>query len=749
LTAQFARRHDLVNNVTQRITQRLHRSRFHVQYDGLAMSLTRQLLPRRTWKKLISWTLIGALLPGCSGPEKKITYLGDPGNLDYHDHVLEIDHPDLDEPTPDVVAATKKPRRLGDRSRDEIWDLSLSEAIHLALVNNKILRVRGDFRTAGSQVLANADNVPSLYDPAVRDSGVLFGGRGVEAALSSFDPIFNTQMIWGSNAAIQNNIFLSGGLQRGSVLNTDTGAFTTGITKNFAYGAALSVAQNINYQFANVVGQLFPSVYTGNVQLQYTQPLWAGAGADFARIAGPFNTQLAGVSGVNQGVVISRINTDLAVADFELAVRNHLRDVEEAYWDLYLAYRTYDTNVEARNSFLRSWRFAQANKGVGKFSDLDELQSRQAYFQGRATTEDSLQNLYNIETQLRRLCGLPSADGRIIRPKDDPNTGEFIPDWKLCLAEALTRREELRRQKWNIKSLELQLRAARSLVNPQLNFISSYQINGFGNNLFNINGPPTPGPGGIDLQSYFQTQSAANQTGYTLGFQFNMPFGFRQALSQVRNYELRVAKAKEDLAQQELEICHELTTTFQNMAWRFQTAQSNYNRWQVAEAQIPGRENRYRTGVPGIDTSVLLQQWLTTRTDAATAEVTFYTSVIEYQKALTDLQFRKGTLLELNNVHLAEGTWTPEAYNDAFRRALARSYAIDAFDIDPVHQEPEHFQREGWIGGVDLMDSAPHAPAHPDDPAGVHSKSEALSFPAPQLDGLPPEEPLPDEPPDR
>jgi len=712
------------------------------------MSLTRQLLHRRLWKKLISLTLIGAMLPGCSGPDKKITYLGNPEPLDYKDHVMEIDHPDVDEPTPDAVAATKKPRKMGDRSRDEIWDLSLSEAIHLALVNNKILRVRGDFRTAGSQVYINADGVPSVYDPAIQDSGVLFGGRGVEAALSAFDPQFTTSMLWGSNSAIQNNLFLSGGLSTGSVLNTDTGAFSTGIGKTFANGGNLSVAENTNYLFSNAVAQLFPSVYTGNVQLQYTQPLWAGAGTEYTRIAGPASTNIGGVSGVSQGVVISRINTDISVANFEMNVRNNLRDLEETYWDLYLAYRTYDTNVEARNSFLRSWRFAQANKGVGKFSDLDELQSRQAFFQGRAAVEDSLQNLYNLETQLRRLCGLASADGRIIRPKDDPNTGEYIPDWNLCLAEALTRREELRREKWNVKSLELQLQAAKSLVAPQLNFISSYQINGYGNNLFNIKGAPTPGPGGVDLQSYFQTLTAANQNGFTTGFQFAMPFGFRQARSQVRNYELRLAKAKAVLEQQELEICHELTTTFQNMAWRFQTAQSNYNRWQIAEAQIAGRENRYRTGVPGIDTSVLLQQWLTTRTDAATAEVTFYTSVIEYQKALTDLHFRKGTLLELNNVHLAEGTWTPEAYDNALRRACARSYAMDAPDFDPVHTEPPVFDRKGMIPGIDMIDAGQPAAGDPNDPQGVHSKSGALSFPAPaKSESMPPEQSLPDETP--
>jgi outer membrane protein TolC len=705
------------------------------------MSTIHQTLRNRTfWKKLVSLALAGAMLPGCSGPEKSLTYVGEPEQLDAQDHVMEIDHPEVDEPTPDVVAAAKKPRRIGDRNRDEIWDLTLVEAIHLALMNSKVIRTQGEFQgnvnsvgtpIATQQVWTNPINVQSIYDPAIQDSGVLLGGKGVEAALSQFDPTFNMQSVWGSNDSIQNNTITSGGLQKGNILNADTTQFTAGISKNFAYGANFTVNQNINYQFLgpNLPTQLYPSVYTGQLQFQYTQPLWAGAGAEFTRIAGPLNTQLQGVSGVNQGVAISRINTDISVAAFEANVRNQLFDLEKTYWDLYLAYRRYDTNVEARNSFLRSWRFAQANKGVGKFSDLDELQSRQAYFQQRALVEQSLQQLYDIELQLRRLCALPSSDGRIIRPKDDPTTGEFVADWNISLAEALTRREELRQQKWNVKSLELQLKAAKSLVHPQLNLISSYQINGFGNNLFDIVGKETPGPGGADIQSFFQTQGAANQRGYTLGFQFNMPLGFRQALSQVRNYELRLSKAREVLANQELEVCYELSRTFQNLAWRWQTAQTNYNNWQVAEAQVPGRENRYRTGVPNIDTSVLLQQWLQTRTDAATAEVNFYSSVVEYQKSIADLHYRKGTLLELNNVHLAESSWTPEAYRDALRRAIARSYAIDASKIDPVHTEPEPFERQGWLGSVELMGTGIPEPAADPLPDDLHSKSGHLSVP--------------------
>jgi outer membrane protein TolC len=659
------------------------------------------VLSRRGWKRLAKLALVAALLPGCSGSDKQLTYLGDAAFCDYEDKALQIDQPAVDEPTPENVAVGRKPRTLGDRTRDEVWDLSLAEVIHLALINNRILRVRGDYRSAGSSIFTNPDGIASTYDAAIRESGVLFGGRGVEAALADFDTQWSTNMVWGYNSQRLNNLFLGGGLAPGGVLNQDTANFTTSLRKNFGYGATMQVGQTWNYNWSDQPAQLFPSVYTGNLGFNYTQPLWAGAGAEFTRIAGPLNPNFQGITGVNQGVTIARINVDMTLVEFEAQVRNMLKDVEETYWDLYLAYRSYDALIEARNSVLRSWRFADANKGAGKFNDLDEGQARDAYFEARVATEDALQNLYALETQLRRLCGLPSTDGRIIRPSDEPLTNEFIPEWHASLAEGLTHRQELRRQKWNIKSLELQLCAAQSLTNPQFNFVSSYQLNGFGNDLFGSDGPP--GTPGADLQSAYRQLFQGDQHSWTAGFQFSMPLGFRSANAQVRNIELRLAKARDVLAMQELEVSHELTTAFQNLAWRYQTAQTNYNRWQTAESVIPGRESRYRSGVPGIDTSILLDQWLQARRRAVQAEIAFYTSVIEYNKALTDLHFRKGTLLEVNNVHLAEGMWTPEAYKDAIRRAWARSFAFDAPNWDPVHTEPQSLVREGYLGTVEFM----------------------------------------------
>jgi outer membrane protein TolC len=634
------------------------------------------------------------LVSGCAGTDKTLTYLGDKELESYEPSATRIESPnEVDHPV-DPLAATSRPHTIRDRTHDDIWDMSLAEAIHLALVNNRIARTRGDFSSNGSSVLNNPDGIMSVYDPAIRESGVLFGTRGVESALAAFDTQWSSSMVWGKSAAIQNNTFLAGGLPEGGILEQNTGAFTTGLTKNLAYGATIGLSHSWNYLQSNPIFQLFPSSYTGNVLLNYTQPLWAGAGAQVNRTAGPIALNVPGVSGVNQGVMIARINTDMSLLDFEAQIRNMVKDVEDVYWDLYLSYRTYDSLVKARNAALATWRVvsAKSRSGTPGGGEAAEAEALESYYDARARVEAALggpaargassaePGLYGIELQLRRMLRLPANDGRIIRPIDEPAVADFVPDWHVCLAEALTHREEIRRQKWNIKSNELQLEAARNLAHPQLNFVSSYQVNGFGNNLFGAN-IPNQGRAG-ELQSAYRELFQAGQTGWTLGFQFNMPFGLRNALSQVRNYELRLTKARDVLASQEIEVSHELANAFQMLDYWYSAMTTGYNRMLAAERRLKGVEAEYEADRKELE--FLLQA----QSRFAAAEASYFRSIVEYNKAAAEIHFRKGTLLENNNIHLAEGTWTPEAYKDALRRAWARTFAIDAPFVDPVHAEP-------------------------------------------------------------
>ncbi len=623
------------------------------------------------------------LLAGCLETRKSLHYVGD-AELDYYKSAAtQIDYTEVCDPAADEALNSNQPHTLADRHRDQIWDLTLVEALHMAMSNNRIIRTDRQFSQAGSSLVSNPNFTSSVYDPAIQESGVLFGGRGVEAALSDFDANFSTTMLWGRNETVQNNAFFSGGLPAGSTLTQETGQFTSQLSKQFGYGGSFALSHNWNYLGTNSPGTLFPSSYAGNVAAQYRQPLWAGAGTEYTRIAGPSIPGFRGITGVSQGVVIARINNDITIADFEASVRDMLLDVESLYWDLYLQYRLYHTVVVAHNSALRTWREAKAKLDIGgarNFKPADEAQARDQLFATRAGVEAVLSNLYTAETSLRRLLGLPVNDGRVIRPADQPSIAQFVPDWHISLAEGLTERVEIRKQKWNIKSLELQLRAARSLTHPRLDFVSGYQVNGFGDKLWS--------PGDDDdvtaqgLNSAYETLTQGDQTGWNLGLEFSMPLGFRSAHAQVRNYELRLAKARETLAAQELDIAHELAVAFQNLAKQYQTAQSNLNRLNAAQSRVDLFEAELEAGTATLDLVLRAQ------TSLADAERDYYTSLTDYNKAIAQLHYRKGTLLDYDNVYLAEGEWTPEAYEESLRRAWARSHA---FDANRLRTEPEEF----------------------------------------------------------
>jgi len=680
----------------------------------------------------------GAMTAGCLGTDKDLKFFND-SELKYYKGVAQkVDYSDVQSETAHQALSTKPPRTIdgprtaAERKNDKVRDMSLMEAIHTALANNRIIRTANGF-LVGSSVYGNP---ASIYDPAIQESGILFGNRGVEAALSDFDTTFSTSMLWGRSETVQNNIFFGGGLTPGSTLQQDTGTFRSALSKRFADGGSFLVGHDWDYRGALVPGQLFPSVYTGNLRAEYRRPLWAAAGTEYTRIAGPTNPNFGAITGVSQGVVIARINSDISIADFEANVRNLVSDVQNAYWDLYLQYRQYDTAVVARNSAKATWeRLENIRKGGGLegFALQDEAQARDQYYARLAQTNETLNALYSAEIRLRRLLGLPVNDGHVIRPSDEPTMGKRILDWEVSLAEALTQRVELRRQKWSIKSLELQLKAAKSLTNPRLDFVSSGQVNGFGDRLFGENDNDVAGTA-QGLDSAYETLTQGNQTGWTLGFEFSMPLGFRSARAQVRNIELRLLKERQKLAAQELEVSHELAVAFQNVAVNYANMKANYERIQAARERLRIFEQLKKVGgLQNVTADIVLRA----QNDLAQAESAFYLSRVNYDKAVSEVEYRKGSLLEYHGVYLAEDEWTPKAYQQALRRARARSHALQNHKL--LHTEPAEFALP------------PACPTCPGGVAPVESNDPNWMQPVPedsQQPVIPPKPAHGEEPPD-
>ena len=656
------------------------------------------------WKKRIQCALLvvtAGLTSGCltSGNEELQYLIGEDKELSYYkDQATQVEYPNIAQQQNDAVAGTQEPRRIRHPRKDEIQDISLEDALRVALQNAEVIRDNASFLNPGNRLLSNPDFASSIYDVAIQESNTLFGQGGVQAALSEFDATLTTNMTWGASEQPAESGTI--GFQALDGQREEFGDFRAEISKIFGDGGSFSVEHNWLYNDVNQTGgtrRTFGNQFTSRPSanqdgglptfgMEYRRPLWQGAGTEYTRVAGPIARRptLQSTPTVNQGVVIARIRTDISLVEFEASVAQLLKDAEDTYWQLYLAYRTYDAESVATKSALQTWREVRANMDAGKVGAADEAQARDNYFETRSRREGALSNLFTQEVRLRRLMGLPVNDGTVIRPSDDPVTAQILPDWNNSLAESLTNRPEIRRQKWNIKSLELQRGAAEKLVNPRLDFVARYQVNGFGDQL-------TGGDG--RFKSAYDTLLNGDHTGWGLGFEFSMPIGFRGATTQMQNIEHRISKARALLARQEQEISYELAAAFQQLDQSYQTAKTNYNRRRAAQRRVEAFEAEYKVGRSTVDLVLRAQISL------AQAEIAYYSSLVSYNQALNELRFRKGTLLMDNSVYLSESLWTEDAYDDALRRAWERSFA---FESPNKVTEPSEFVDDC----IDCLDTA-------------------------------------------
>jgi hypothetical protein len=106
---------------------------------------------------------------------------------------------------------------------------------------------------------------------------------------------------------------------------------------------------------------------------------------------------------------------------------------------------------------------------------------------------------------------------------------------------------------------------------------------------------------------------------------------------------------------------------------------------------------------------------------------------VDYNKALTALFYREERLLEHDNIRLAEGAWTQEAYDDSARQGWAEANAIE----NPhLHSEPEPFISPVPVDALEL-----NTPAASGDLSEMKPEREVSPTPASEDPAQVPPEP--------
>lgn len=631
-----------------------------------------------------NWCLLLAMLIFATGchPQQPFFFRED-GDLSHYVHVsTDINYPDVEEPKLDEVTHAQRPLSLRNMEDYEIQDLTLEEATRITLCNSQVMRQLGGRVAINapetiSRNLINSAAVTTTYDPALVETGggssfgTPYDGRGVESALADFDAQLTSSINWQKNDRPVN--FNAGGLGNlfANELSQDLGNFNMAIAKTNAEGGRWGFQNNTNYDSNNNGNRIATSDWRTNFEAFFSQPLLQGRGAQYNRIASPYSFEQYAANAPAQfdGVIIARLRTDLSLADFEGGVRNLMRDVEQAYWELYFAYRDLDARKQGLASAQETWknvaaRFrAQAAQG----SADREAQARAQYYQFKAQVEQSLVNLFRAESRLRYIMGLSISDGRLFRPADEPTIARLDFDWTASHVEALARRVEIRKQKWNIKRRELELIAARNHLMPRLDAVGRYRWLGAGDDLIDYNsGVPLFAEG----SSAFENLTTGKYQEWELGLQLAIPLGFRRQMDTVRHVQLLLARERALMQDLELEVSHQLGDAVRDLESNYAVTQTFFNGRVATQREVLAVQQAYEVG------TVTLDVLLDAQRRRAEAESSYYRSLVDYNLSIIEVHYRKGSLLDFNGVHLAEGPWPGKAHFDALRRARQRDASL-------------------------------------------------------------------------
>lgn len=576
-------------------------------------------------------------------------------------HFREMTLPDLENnpnPSPAPFAGSlDAPSDITDPDRKP-RPMTLMEAIAIALENGNtgIQNVTNPGLINDNLVVyAGRDITTTDYMRVIRLDPAI-AGSDIESSLSKFDPLLTTSMNWSTVNLPENalNIFQSG----------DQAQFSSSLLKPLPTGGLAGVTFNVPYTNlanppSNVV--LTNPAYTPSLQFQFEQPLLQGFGVEINQLRSahpnsiltPFASNLR-----SEGILITRIKFDQARTDFERAVAYMLLNVESAYWNLYSSYWSLYSREQGLRQAFEAFRINRLKFEQGKTGIQDLAQARRQYESFRGQRITALGRVLEAERQLRGLLNLPAEDGCRIIPADTPTLTPYRPDWTTAWNEAMALRPELILARQNLKLRQMDLILQKNSLLPDLRFTSTYNYNGLGNRL----------DGSED--NAFRSLASGNYPGYGLGLRYTQPIGFRDAHAQERIARLNLARAYFLLQDQQYKTERALLSPYRNIIEQYELIGAQRSLREAAGIELEARTKQLLAGIGTLDFLLEAQQvWA----NALQAE---YEAIVQYNIALAQFEFNKGTILRYDNVTIGEGPLPNPAQVRAVEHERERTHAI-------------------------------------------------------------------------
>lgn len=477
--------------------------------------------------------------------------------------------------------------------------LSLRDSIQLALEHNLNLQIE---RYSPQIALFALESSYAYFDPVFE----MNGGENFNRVPSGFNPRYHLE---GEPTETQRDVFRSGLSGRG----------TAGLKYDFSAGLS-SINGTYPPFFERRLNQFVtlqnPQEYATDVRLTIDQPLLKDFWTDADR------TQIK----------INKRNLKISQLGFKAQLMDTVKRVQDAYYDLVLARELVAVQEDALALVTHLLQEERDRLQIGVTTPLDEKQAESQIAvahtdllsaQNQATiAEDGLKNLLTDDfAQWQAVSFQPSE-----RPLALPEAFDLFASWR----DALELRPDFNQMKEEVEKQNIILKFRRNQMFPSLDLVASAGLSGLATN----------------LSGSAESLKNADNPNWSAGAVFRIPLTLRAERNNYKAAKASQQQALLRLKRLEQDIMVQVNGLVKIAQRNFDRIDSARQARQFAAAALEAEQIKLANGR---STSFVVLELQNKLTRARSTEIQ---SLTEYNKALADLHFAEGTILERAHVEL-------------------------------------------------------------------------------------------------
>ncbi|MBP1607787.1 MAG: outer rane efflux protein [Acidobacteria bacterium] len=551
--------------------------------------------------------------------------------------------------TPAVVLDNSP--RLGSLIRDGKLELTLADAIALALENNldiavqrlipnfaqiDVLRTKSGQAARGFQGASIPGGLTSGALGAgvsgtgtgagVGNAGGISGGGGAVSVASTgtFDPSLNMNFSWDRATTPLNTIRVSGI----PVVKGVTTAFSSTYSQLFQQGASYSISLSGQRQSSTQRDLLFNPAAVTRFSFSFNQPLLNGAGflsnQRFIRVA--------------------RNNLKVSEQVFRQQVVSTIVLVENAYWDLAAQQQNVRVAEQSLSVSDRLLKDNQIRLDVGTMSPLDVTSAESEVAARTRDLTIARTNLQLQEANLKNILSknvsaeLDKASIVLKDPMPEPKDSD-IPATEKAIENALENRPDFRQAQVSLENQDIALKFTKRSLLPNAAIFGFYAGAG-------LQGDTTTSQSGI-WDSFTQSFKGTYPE-YAGGVSMTIPFRNRVAQADSLRTQLEANQIKIGLqrsrSQIELEVRKAIIGLIQGKA----QVEAAHQAVRLARAIFEGEQSKLDAGASTSYQVILRER------DLIAAQQAEVIAVAGYSKARVEMDRSMGRVFESNSIEYSD-----------------------------------------------------------------------------------------------